>query len=90
MRSILALLALATITPALAQEPSRTYDDSRGQLVGFVPKPYTAGGPLPKYCTREEWDRAITVTVAETKDIPIGQTAEFIRRANAVAARFGC
>lgn len=90
MQSLLALFALVTITPAFAQEPSRTYDDPRGQLVGFVPKPYTTGGALPKYCTREIWDRAIAATVAETKDIPLGQTAEFVRRANSVAARFGC
>jgi len=37
-----------------------------------------------------EWNRAIDATVAATKDIPLGNAAEFIRRANAVAARFGC
>lgn len=69
---------------------SRNIDDPRGQTQGFVAKPYVTGGPLPKYCTREEWKAAIDATVAETRGVPAGQTAEFIRRANAVAVRFGC
>lgn len=90
MKPLLAIFILTVSLPAIAEEPSRNIDDPRGQTVGFTAKPYVTGGPLPKYCTREEWARAIDATVAETKDIPVGQTAEFIRRANQVAARYGC
>lgn len=90
MRLPLAILVLAFSFPAVAEEPSRTIDDPRGQMAGFAAKPYVTGGPLPKYCTEQEWKAAIEATVAATKDIPPGATAEFVRRANEVAARFGC
>lgn len=91
MKQFLAVLAFVTCTTmAFAQEPSRNIDDPRGQTMGFVAKPFVTGGSLPKYCTAAEWKVAIDATVAETKDIPQGQTAEFVRKANATAARFGC
>lgn len=89
---LFALFAVTALiaSPLGAKEADRLSDDPRGQMEGFTPKPYTTGGPLPRYCSPAEWRNAIDAAVAETKDIPLGQTAEFIRRANAVAARFGC
>lgn len=90
MRLLLAVFILVFSLPAVADEPKAPANDRLVQIEGGSPKPYTSGGPLPKYCTREEWNAAIEATVAATKDIPRGATAVFIRRANEVAARFGC
>lgn len=94
MARVLALTVLGLLCTSLAAadtvEPRRHLDDPLAQTEGMAQKPYVTGGPLPKSCTREEWNAAIEATVAATKDIPLGATAEFVRRANEVAARFGC
>jgi len=91
---ILAAFALALMTsPVLAASdasptPVGSYPSALPE--GGSPKHFVTGGPLPKYCTRSEMNAAIAATVAATKDIPIGNTAEFVRKANAVAASYGC
>ena len=78
------------LATADAAAPERNLDDPLAQAEGMAQKVYVSGGPLPKYCTEKEWKEAIEATIAATKDIPRGATAEFVRRANEVAARFGC
>ena len=94
MARVLALTVLGLLCTGLATadtvEPRRHLDDPLAQAEGIAQKPYVTGGPLPKYCSEQEWKSAIEAVIAATKDIPIGATAEFVRRANAVAARFGC
>lgn len=90
MKTILAALLLVIPVALSAEEPRRHFDDPLAQAEGMAQKPYTTGGTLPKYCTEQEWKAAIEATIAATKDIPLGATAEFVRRANEVAARFGC
>ena len=91
MKLLLVSLFLAACTSlALAEEPRQNRNEPLSQAEGMPQKPYRSGDPLPKYCTAEEWRTAIEATVAATRDIPVGSTAEFVARANQVAARFGC